>query len=400
MEKQTTRPAHLRLLFLLTSIYSLNFTGRMILSPLLPAMEQDLGMNHGQAGSLFLMTSIGYFFTMIGSGFVASRLGHRRCIIFAALLGGSALLLAGLGHSLITLFGAFFLLGLTAGLYFPSGVATITNLIPQHHWGRSLGLHETGTNLGMVLAPFLAEAFVSWLSWGSGLALFGVLLITAGLTYLFFGPKELIFGQAPMPASIGRICRRPAFWHMVIVFSLATGGSMGLYSMMPLFLVTAHDWARPWANTVVALSRIPSIISVLLGGWLADRAGLARSMMGCLLLNGIMIVSVGLLSDRLLMISIFLQTAMASCFFPIAYAAMAHLGRPEERNLIVALIVAQGVLIGGGAIPTAIGFLSQTWSFSHSVVATGVLALAAASSLLFYKPPRLPVDSRQEPNET
>jgi len=44
----------------LTSIFLLNFMGRIILSPLMPAVEKDLGLGHGEAGSFFLMISFDY----------------------------------------------------------------------------------------------------------------------------------------------------------------------------------------------------------------------------------------------------------------------------------------------------------------------------------------------------
>ncbi|MGD8947416.1 MAG: hypothetical protein PVI62_12185, partial [Desulfobacterales bacterium] len=59
-------------LFLLTTIFFLNFISRIILAPLIPTIETDLDLSHAEAGSLFLFISCGYFATLIGSGFVSS----------------------------------------------------------------------------------------------------------------------------------------------------------------------------------------------------------------------------------------------------------------------------------------------------------------------------------------
>jgi len=48
-------------LLLLTSIFFVNFLARILLAPLMPAVESDLGLSHAEAGSFFLLVSLGYF---------------------------------------------------------------------------------------------------------------------------------------------------------------------------------------------------------------------------------------------------------------------------------------------------------------------------------------------------
>ncbi|MDH3572866.1 MAG: hypothetical protein OEM90_04625, partial [Desulfobacteraceae bacterium] len=65
-------------LFLIASIFLLNFTSRIVLAPLLPTIENNLGLSHGDAGSLFFFLSIGYFISLLGSGHISSRIGHKK----------------------------------------------------------------------------------------------------------------------------------------------------------------------------------------------------------------------------------------------------------------------------------------------------------------------------------
>ena len=51
--------AKLGLTVFLAWLYFLGFVSRMIFAPLMPAIEADFGIDHSQAGSLFLMLSIG-----------------------------------------------------------------------------------------------------------------------------------------------------------------------------------------------------------------------------------------------------------------------------------------------------------------------------------------------------
>ena len=67
----------------LTVIFLINFIARIILSPLLPTIEKELGISHGQAGSFFFLISAGYVIGLLGSGFLASRSSHRITIVIS-----------------------------------------------------------------------------------------------------------------------------------------------------------------------------------------------------------------------------------------------------------------------------------------------------------------------------
>jgi NNP family nitrate/nitrite transporter-like MFS transporter len=64
-------------LLILTSIFFFNFVSRITPAPLIPRMEKDLNLTHADAGTLFFMISLGYFLTLIGSGFHPDRVGFR-----------------------------------------------------------------------------------------------------------------------------------------------------------------------------------------------------------------------------------------------------------------------------------------------------------------------------------
>jgi len=136
----------------LAVIFLINFIARIILSPLLPTIEKELGINHGQAGFLFFLISVGYVIGLLGSGFLASRSSHRITIVISIAGVGIALLgiasAGGLWAIRIGLFG----LGFAGGLYIPSAIATITSLIERPHWGKAIAIHELAPNLACVTA--------------------------------------------------------------------------------------------------------------------------------------------------------------------------------------------------------------------------------------------------------
>src|SRR3990172_9067274 len=83
---------------LLVVIFFLNFVSRMILAPLLPTIEKELVISHGQAGFFFFVISAGYLAGLLLSGFLSSRSTHRSAITASgAGVGGSLLALSGAG---------------------------------------------------------------------------------------------------------------------------------------------------------------------------------------------------------------------------------------------------------------------------------------------------------------
>src|SRR4030042_1337901 len=80
--------SHIPALLFLAGIFFLNFLSRIILAPLLPAIEGDLQIGHRGAGSLFLFISLGYCVGVLGSRVVSSRFTHRRTIIASSMAVG------------------------------------------------------------------------------------------------------------------------------------------------------------------------------------------------------------------------------------------------------------------------------------------------------------------------
>ena len=370
-------------LLFLTAIFFLNFISRIIFAPLMPSIEKDLGISHGEAGSLFLLISFGYFITLLGSGFISSRLKHRRTIIHSATLVGVALLIVSQINNLWGIRLGLLLLGMAAGIYIPSGIATLTSLINSRHWGKAIAIHELAPNMSFVAAPLLTEALLLWFSWRGVLVFLGVASILAGLAFARFGKGGEFPGKTPSFRSSKMLFSEPAFWIMIILFSLGITGSLGIFAMLPLYLVTEYGMDRSWANTLIGLSRIPAVGMAFLAGWASDLLGPRRTLMAIFLLSGLTTVLLGVTSGYWTIIMIFLQPIIAVCFFPPGLAALSSIGPPSTRNVTVSLTIPVAFTLGSGVIPTGIGIMADADSFSLAIALTGGLILMGAV-LSFY----------------
>ena len=173
---------------------------------------------------------------------------------------------------------------------------------------------------------------------------------------------------------------------MMVLLSLGICATLGIYTMLPLFLVTQHGLERNWANTLVALSRISGMFMAFLAGWTTDRVGPALTMSGVFLLAGIATVLLGALTGSWLVAMVFLQPIVAVCFFPPGFAALSAVGPASTRNVAVSMTVPVAFLVGGGAIPMGMGLMGDVGRFSLGISCAGGLILAGAVLALFYKP--------------
>jgi len=386
--KAPSFPAQFGPLFFLVAIFFLNFVARIILSPLLPTIEKELAISHSQSGLLFFLSSAGYLAGLLLSGVLASRATHRRMIVASSGGVGAALLVIALGSDLWTIRCGLFAVGFAAGLYMPSAIATITSLIDQRHWGKAIAVHELAPNLAFFASPFIAELFLSRSSWRAAMVAIGALSILASASFGRFGRGGAFRGESPMSSALGTLIRMPALWLMVVLFGLGVSSTVGVYAMLPLYLVTERGLESSWANTIVAFSRAHGPFLGLLGGWASDKLGAKRTIVISLGFTGAVTLMLGMVTERWLSLAVLFQPLLAVWFFPAAFAAMAAITPPHARNLAVALSVPFGFLIGGGAIPTFIGAMGDAGSFATGLAVTGALISAGALLALILRLPK------------
>jgi len=377
--------SHIPSLLFLTGIFFVNFLSRIILAPLLPAIEGDLNIGHGEAGSFFLFITLGYVVGIVGSGFVSSRLTHRRTIVISSVAIGGALFVVSLGPTLWGIRAGLMLLGLAAGLYLPSGIAALTSLVRARDWGKAVAIHELAPNLSFIAAPLVAEGLLLWFSWRGVIALMGVLAVLAGVAFIRLGKGGRFPGEAPSPQNFRVLIAQPAFWIMMALFSLAIGASLGVYTMLPLYLVAEQGFERSWANQLVAFSRIAGPAIALVAGWASDKVGPKRALGGVILATGVATVLLGMARGPWIVPFLFLQPMLAVCFFPAGFAALASIGPPHVRNVAVSFTIPVAFLVGGGAVPAGIGMMGGQGSFSLGIMLYGVLLLGGVILLRYLR---------------
>ncbi len=366
-------------------LFYLGFVTRVMFAPLMPAIEKDLGINHSQAGSLFLVMSLGYLLAPFCSGLISSKINHRGTLTVSAWAVGLALIPFSFVNSIWSIRILLMIIGLAAGIHLPSAIATITAEVRKDDWGKALSVHQAAPPLSFVTAPLIAALLLNWFSWRTVLLMWAIMALFSAMAYSFGGKGGDFPGQLPSPVNIKNILAKPAFWIMVILFAMAMGGNAGIYAMLPLFLVNERGMDLTTANTLVGVSQTTGLIMVFVAGWVTDKIGQKPTMAVALLLAGIFTILLGILKGNWLMVVIFIQPAVLSSFFPGAFAALSRIAPPSMRSVTNALGPPTSFLIGGGVLPAIIGHMGEAYSFSAGIIMAGCFIVAGPILIFFLK---------------
>ena len=369
----------------LTGIVSISFLPRVILSPLLPSIEENLGLSHTEAGGLFLLISLGYSLTALSSGFVSEKISHRGTIILSILSVGLAVIFVSSSSSLISIRISLFILGMGSGFYFTSAVATITSLADSKNWGKAIAIHEVGPSLSFVLAPILTELGLRFTSWRGILFANGIACLILGGLFALFGRGGEFPGQRPNLSNVRLIFSQPSFWIMVVIMSLASGVAIGVYSITPTYLISERGMEGGLVNLLVSVSRISGVFIIFLTGWLADRLGVKLLMVVTSGIAAVLTMLLGLAPNAWLAPVVLLQPASINAFFPVALIALSRIGPERARNVAISLTIPFVFMFGGGIVPAAMGVLGETGSFAIGFILMGGLLLVSLFSLRFLK---------------
>jgi NNP family nitrate/nitrite transporter-like MFS transporter len=372
----------------IVSIFFINMLSRLGLAPLMPPIERDLPLSHAEAGSLFLLVSLGYGLGLFGSPFFSARFCHRKMIVGSSVAVGVALIMCGRSGTPWALRLALMGLGVAGGLYLPSGVATLTGAVRKADWGKVLAIQQLAPNLAYICSPLIAELLMRRYDWRMVLTVYGAASIVLGLIFAVSRPTGDFRGTPPRPEVFLSFLRNPATWALILLFSLALGVNQGVFSMMPLYLTAERGLSPTHANRLIFLSRIVAFGAPLITGWLSDRLGLRRILFSVVLASGVATLLLVAAPADWIGGGLILQAVSSVCFFPLGFAVLSRITQKENRNVAVALVIPFAHLLGAGLIPVVIGIAGDAGSFDWGFLLLSGLTLAGLFLIRFLESDR------------
>ncbi len=367
-------------LLLFWSLWYVNFSARTVISPLLPIIEDEFAISHAVAGSIFSFLSVGYTITLLLSGVLSPRIGYKRSIALGLLILMTSLFFLRYTTTYASLAVASLFIGLGAGIYLPSAIPLITAVFGREHWGKAIAFHETAASFSVFSIPLLTAIALRFLNWRT---IFFILSAACLIVCTFF----CIFSPDPSPqkgkrVQFSSVLRRRDFWIMAILWVFAASCALGLYNVIPLFLVKENGMSLETANTIFGFSRIGGFFVAITAGFLVDRYRAKKILFLVILFTGLSTMSLALAQTiPFLVVMLFVQATIYPAFFPVALVAMSRLTDFNERSIFTGTTIAIGVIFGMGLTPVILGAVADVWNFKVGIFFLGALTTVSCISL-------------------
>ncbi|MCS7143194.1 MAG: MFS transporter [Aigarchaeota archaeon] len=141
------------------------YAARTLFSPAIPPIMRDLSLSYtliGLASSAIFYT---YALTQFAAGFIGSRFGRKRALIFGMGVSGIATTLTSIANDLISLITFRTMTGLGQGFLFSNDRSIIAHVTPKEKLGFAQGLSFSGVGIGLLLGVFGGGLLIGVLGW-------------------------------------------------------------------------------------------------------------------------------------------------------------------------------------------------------------------------------------------
>lgn len=267
-------------------------------------------------------------------------------------------------------------MGAGSGIYVPCAIPLITAIFDPSKWGKAISFHETAVGASIMAVPLMSVFALQYLHWRS---LFLVLSAGCAVALVIFW----IFSPDPRPVREKKagpisVMRRADFWMITILWTFSAVDCMGIYNIIPLFLVKEKGMPFELANNLFGISRVGGLLAMIVIGFFLDRYRIKALLSFAVLATGITTFGLAIAQQFWFLVTmLFMQATFSVIFFPVGLVAISKLTSLDERSGFTGTVIGIAGILGIGVAPSILGALADAWSFQIGILAFGVLTTGA-----------------------
>ena len=370
---------------------TVSFMVWLLFGALAVAIGQELGLTATQQSVLVALPLLGGAVLRIAAGWACDWYGAKRTGLLVLGLQLLAVIWAVFGgRSYAELLGIALLLG-AGGASFAVAMPVASRAYPATHQGLVLGLVASG-NIGTVLVLLLAPRWEALLGWHWACGIMAVpLLVAIGLfaTVVQREPVAHAAGEGAWWQAAWRMARVPSVYWLCLIYGVTFGGFVGLTSFLPVLLHDQYGSDPIVGGSIAGLCGLTGSLIRPVGGYVADRWGGLRVLVGVFVALALVTVLAGSLPSLPWAVGSLVVTIAVMGFGNGVIFQIVSEWFPKDIGLASGLVGAAGG-IGGFLVPIGFGLLREsTGTFVFGFIGLAVVSAAAAmtvSSALRWRP--------------
>jgi MFS transporter, Spinster family, sphingosine-1-phosphate transporter len=376
---------------LLWPVAMLNYLDRQMVATIRASIRADIPSiaNDQDFGTLMAVFLWVYALLSPVGGFIADKFNRRWTVIGSLFVWSAVTWLTGHAQTYGEMKIYRALMGISEAFYIPAALALIADFHSGGTRARAVGIHQSGIYAGLALGGiggYIAD-HSSWRNCFTWFGEAGVIYAVVLMLALRDTDKQNASEQKKsvnVGETIAALWSQPAFWILVIYFTLPAIAGWVTKNWLPTFLADTFNLEQgPAGLSATGYIQIASFVGVLLGGVIADwwmrktnRGRIFTSALGVLLLVPALL---------LLGYAWALPVAIAAMIlFGIGWGfydcnnmpILCQIARPEHRATGYGFMNLVSISVGSGAT-VALG-----WMRDHSIKFSVAFAVSAAVALL------------------
>lgn len=363
------------------------------LAPLVPQVEQELGISHAAMGSVLGAWQLVYMITAIPCGLLLDRLGTRVALTLGVSLISLSALARGAADDFTTLLLSVMAFGLGAPIISTGAPKVVTEWFEGSGRGLAMGIYASGPAIGGMISLTLTHSvLLPWLGdwrslmhlWAGVGALTAVvwLAVTSLPKFHEAEARRRSHGSLPQLSTMRELVALP---EVRLLLVMATGTFLiahGVGSWLPTIL-SARGMSKIEAGNWSAIPALVGICSALVVPRFAVPSRRRRLLFALVATSGLSTLLLQLAAWPSILAGLVLQGAAATVLTPILVLTLLELpGVGEKRAGIASGLFFSAAQIGGVVGPMGLGALYDlSGGFALGLASFTLIALAIMTGI-------------------
>ncbi len=387
---------------LLWPVVLLNYLDRQMVSSIRTSIRADIPSiaNDQDFGTLMAVFMWVYAFLSPVGGFIADKFNRRWTVIGSLFVWSAVTWLTGHAQTYSQMLAFRALMGISEAFYIPAALALIADFHTGGTRAKAIGIHQSGIYAGLALGGiggYIAQTS-SWRNCFTWFGVAGVIYAVILILALRDAPVENQNDAAKKSVSISEtffaLWSQPAFWVLVIYFTLPAIAGWAVKNWLPTFLADTFNLKQgPAGLSATGYIQIASFIGVLLGGVVADfwmrktnRGRIFTSALGVLLLVPALL-GLGYAWSLGAAIAFMILFGVGWGFYDCNnMPILCQIARPEHRATGYGFMNLVSISVGAGATVVLGWMRDYGIKFSIAFAVSAAVALLSTGLILLVKP--------------